>query len=159
MVLGLEEGDEVRCSVRLSDFSEPHESVHLVHVPAHVFRKALKPVHQGIRAIFHSVSVRSQPPKQGIEQGEALTIRMAYDVPGEIYEATRNREARSPRLRHFSSEQLVRRTLDAPDYGFGRNAGLGQVARCIAPAFEVIFGGQRDAMGVDHGTFAQHVSL
>src|SRR6187551_3141767 len=81
---------------------------------------------------------------------------MANDALCKIDELAWHGEACSFALRSLGGEQVVIATLDAPDDGLGRNARLGEVARGLAPALQIIFGRKRNAVSVDHWAFAKH---
>src|SRR5438132_463374 len=61
------------------------------------------------------------------------------------------------RLLRFDREEIRRPALNPPNHRFWRDAGLGEIASGIPPAFEVVLRCQRNAMSVDHRSFAQHL--
>ncbi len=82
---------------------------------------------------------------------------MADGALGEVDEGAWDGEARALRLDGFDREQVAGTALDAPHDRFRRNARFGEIAGRVAPAVEIVLRRQRDAVGVDHRAFAQHV--
>src|SRR5215213_10348285 len=83
---------------------------------------------------------------------------MTDDAPRKLHELARDRKTGRGRLLHVGAEQVRVGALDLPDHRAGWHAGFREVASCIAPAFEIVGCGESDAVRVDHGTFAEHVS-
>ena len=67
---------------------------------------------------------------------------MADDALREIDEGAGHGEARAPRLRRLGREQVGLAALDPPDDRLRRHARLGEIARGVAPAFEIVLGRQ-----------------
>ena len=143
MMVGLEESDEARALLVL-DFAEADEGVHLVEVAADLLGHPLEPVEQGIGAILHRPAVGAQLEQHGVEQGEALGVRMADRLFRQVDEAARHGEAWTRRRRAACRDRRTGRRSPPStchDDRRRRDAGLGQPARGIAPAVEIILGG------------------
>ena len=156
-MVGLEQGDEAGAAVVL-DFAEADEGVHLVGVAADLLGQPLEPVEQGVGAVLHRVAVGAQLEQHRVEQGEALGVADGRSPPwpGRRTRAARRSSGRAAAGRRPAGEQVGLAARDLPDDRVGRDAGLGQPARGIAPAVEIILGGEGDAMRVDHRAVGQH---
>ena len=114
----------------------------------------LQSPHQRVGFVVERVAIALQPQQHRVEQGEALRIGVADDVPRQFDEGSRHRKARRDGCAEFGCEQVGVAAFDLPDDRACRHARFGEVARSVAPAFEIVRRGERHAMGVDHRAFA-----
>ncbi len=92
MIVGLEPGDEAGTTVRLIDFAEANEGMHLVRIAAHFLGHFLNAVEQRIGAILQRALILAHLEQQRIKQGEALGVAMMDGRPRQADEGLGNRE-------------------------------------------------------------------
>src|SRR4051812_14738716 len=83
---------------------------------------------------------------------------MTDGIPRKIDKAARHRERRRGRLLGLNGEQLRFAPLDLPDHRARGHTSFGEVAGCITPSIEIVFGRQTDAVVIDHWTVRQHLA-
>ena len=139
-MVGLEEGDEASTLAFLY-FAEADKGVHLVRVAAHFLGELFQPVDQRVGAVLQRPAVGLELPQHGVEQGEALRVRMADGGPGQVDERLgdgEHRRAASRGHRPLAAEQLAILPAHLPDDAHWRHAGHDQFARRVAPAVEIV---------------------
>ena len=132
-MFGLEESDKTRPV----DLSEADEGVHLVDVAPNRFGEVVQAADQRIGVDLRARDVTLQSQQQRVEQGETLGPSGRPSLR-QFDEGARDGEARRRVVADFGCEKVARPPSTCQTTALGRNAGVREVARGIAPARPIV---------------------